>query len=197
MASLAQGVHGVFRAGLEERPRSPAAALPSLQGTRSVSSAARIRPGRRGKIMKARSWIAVLAFAAAALPNVFAAEDGFVIKKPEDIVFSPNPNGEGPEFATIYGDPTKEGFYIIRARFKPGVMSRPHRHPHERFVTVIKGTWWAGTGSVFDPSKTTPLPAGSYMLHPAGAAHYDGAKDEEVIVEIKGMGPAPSIPVKP
>jgi len=32
------------------------------------------------------------------------------------------------------------------------------------------------------------------MLHPAGEIHYDGAKDVEVIVEIKGMGPAPSIP---
>jgi hypothetical protein len=32
------------------------------------------------------------------------------------------------------------------------------------------------------------------MLHPAGEVHFDGAKDVEAIVEIKGMGPAPSIP---
>jgi quercetin dioxygenase-like cupin family protein len=144
--------------------------------------------------IRSRYSLALLAFALAALPNVFA-EDGFVIKKPEDIVFSPNPSGEGPDIATIYGDPAQDGFYIIRARFKPGVMSRPHMHPHDRFVTVIKGTWWAGTGPNFDPNKTTPLKAGSYMMHPAGAPHFDGAKDEEVIVEIKGRGPAPTIPV--
>ena len=27
------------------------------------------------------------------------------------------------------------------------------------------------------------------MFHPAGFHHYDGAKDEEVIVQIMGMGP--------
>jgi len=41
---------------------------------------------------------------------------------------------------------------------------------------------------------TTPLGPGSYMLHPAGEPHFDGAKDVEAIVEIKGMGPAPSVP---
>jgi len=33
------------------------------------------------------------------------------------------------------------------------------------------------------------------MMHPKGEAHYDGAKDAEVIVEIKGFGPAPTVPV--
>jgi hypothetical protein len=32
------------------------------------------------------------------------------------------------------------------------------------------------------------------MLHPAGEVHYDGAKDVEAIVEIKGIGPAPTVP---
>ncbi len=38
-----------------------------------------------------------------------------------------------------------------------------------------------------------PLQAGSYMMHPARAVHCDGSKDGEVIVEIKGIGPAPTI----
>ena len=59
---------------------------------------------------------------------------------------------------------------------------------------MISGTWWAGKGATFDPNNTTPLGPGSYMLHPAGEVHFDGAKDVEAIVEIKGMGPAPSIP---
>lgn len=129
-----------------------------------------------------------------ALPSVFAAD--FRIVTPAEIDYRPNPAGSGPDIAVIYGDPQKPEFYIIRARFKPGVMSQPHTHPTDRHVTVISGTWYAGTGSTFDPSKTRPLTAGSYMLHPANEPHFDGAKDVEAIVEIKGIGPAPNIPVK-
>jgi hypothetical protein len=58
---------------------------------------------------------------------------------------------------------------------------------------VISGTWWTGTDDSFDRDKAVPLRPGSYMMHPAGAVHYDGSNDEEVIVEIKGIGPAPTI----
>ena len=58
-------------------------------------------------------------------------------------------------------------------------MSRPHFHPNDRFFVVISGTWWMGTGEKFDPDATVPAPAGSYKVHYAGTAHYDGAKDEE------------------
>ena len=90
----------------------------------------------------------------------------------------------------VAGDPEKSGIYVIRRRFKPGEMSRPHVHNQDRFVTVIKGTWWTGEGDVFDPGKTIAVKAGGFMLHPKGLHHYDGAKDEEVIVQIIGMGPA-------
>jgi quercetin dioxygenase-like cupin family protein len=149
--------------------------------------------------MKRYRWMPLVGTAAvgafaSGVPSGFAAEDanGFVTLQPNEIVWQDN--AEGPDFAVIYGDPQKEGFYLIRARFAPGVMSRPHYHPADRHVTVISGTWWAGTGAEFDPSKTVPLAAGSYMKHPAGEVHFDGAKDVEAIVEIKGMGPAPSIP---
>ena len=36
---------------------------------------------------------------------------------------------------------------------------------------------------------TVPLQAGSFMIHPAGAIPYDGSRDGEVIVEIRGIGP--------
>ena len=85
-------------------------------------------------------------------------------------------------------------FSLITISGRPGVMSRPHYHPTDRHVTVISGTWWAGKGPKFDPDSTTPLGPGSYMLHPAGEIHYDGAKDVEAIVEIKGIGPAPTVP---
>jgi quercetin dioxygenase-like cupin family protein len=89
----------------------------------------------------------------------------------------------------VFGDPSKPGMYVYRNRFAPGRTSRPHFHDQDRYVTVIKGTWWTGEGDVFQPDKMVPIKAGGFMFHPAGYHHYDGAKDEEVIVQIMGMGP--------
>jgi len=138
----------------------------------------------------------LLCLLALMLPLAHAAvdADGFVRIKPNEIVFSPGEDG-GPSFAVLAGDPTKAGFYLLRAKFAPGVMSSPHYHPSDRHVTVISGTWYTGTGPEFDRDDMIALGPGSYMMHPAGAVHYDGAKDEEVIVEIKGIGPAPTIRV--
>jgi quercetin dioxygenase-like cupin family protein len=135
------------------------------------------------------AWLAL-----AALPLAYAAvdEQGFMRLTPTEIEWADS-GTPGIAFATIAGDPAEEGFYIIRARFSPGVMSSPHYHPSDRHVTVISGTWWTGTDDSFDRDKAVPLSPGSYMLHPAGAVHYDGSKDGEVVVEIKGIGPAPTI----
>lgn len=118
-------------------------------------------------------------------------DNGFVRLTPDDLVWQVL--APGLSVAIVEGDPQKEGFYIIRARFAPGVFSAPHYHPNDRFITVIQGTWWTGIGPVFDKEGSVPLGPGSYMRHPAKAAHYDGSMDEEVIVEIKGMGPAPLV----
>jgi hypothetical protein len=40
------------------------------------------------------------------------------------------------------------------------------------------------------------MPAGSYVKHPSGAPHWDGAKDEEVVLQIVGEGPVTTDLVK-
>jgi quercetin dioxygenase-like cupin family protein len=72
-----------------------------------------------------------------------------------------------------------------------------HFHAEDRHVTVLKGTWYTGTGEVFDPAKTVALKPGDYMMHPAKAVHWDGAKDEEVVLQIMGAGPGDTVLVKP
>jgi len=121
---------------------------------------------------------------------------GFVRITPEQVEWK-SPFGVGPATAVIEGDPSKPGIYVVRVRFPPGTFSRPHYHPDERHVVVLKGTWYTGTGETFDPDKAIPLKPGSYMMHPAGAVHWDGAKDEEVILQITGYGPSDTIPIKP
>src|SRR5689334_21497964 len=100
--------------------------------------------------MKRYRWTSLLGPAlisawAASVPSSFVAvyEKGFLIVMPNEIKYQKNPTGRGPDIAVIAGDPMKEGeFYIILARFAPGVMSMPHSHPTARHVTVISGMWW-------------------------------------------------------
>jgi hypothetical protein len=94
--------------------------------------------------------------------------------------------------AVLKGDPSKPGLYIILVRWKAHRMSHPHFHPNDRYVTVISGTWWVGTGTKFDPNSTVPLPAGTYVTHYGKQVHYDGAKDEDVVLQIVGEGPSTS-----
>ena len=107
------------------------------------------------------------------------------------------PGLPGVKFVVLAGNPREAGVYVIRAKFAPHTMSQPHWHPEARYVTVVKGTWWAGTGDKFDPDSTTPVPAGGFAIHMPGKVHYDGAKDEEVIVQIIGIGPSGTNVVTP
>jgi hypothetical protein len=97
-----------------------------------------------------------------------------------------NPNGNTP----IFGLNTQDGFYVYRNHFDGHHTSKPHYHDKDRWVTVIKGTWWTAEGNVFDPSKMVAIKEGGFMFHPANMAHYDGSCDDEgVIVQIMGHGP--------
>jgi quercetin dioxygenase-like cupin family protein len=98
--------------------------------------------------------------------------------------------GSGAMNAVLMGDPSKPGPYIVMVKWLPGHFSRPHFHPNDRFITVLKGTWWVGTGTKFDVSQTVPMPAGSFVTHFGKQIHWDGAKDEEAVLLITGEGPA-------
>jgi len=111
------------------------------------------------------------------------------VTKPEDIKWVRNAAGT-QEQAILFGDPTKEGPYVVRLRWLPGNMSRPHMHPNDRFILVISGTWWLGSGPNYEPDKTVPTTAGTYVFHKGGELHYDGAKTEPAVIQIWGMGPA-------
>jgi hypothetical protein len=116
-------------------------------------------------------------------------------QKPGDIKFVRNAAGT-QETAVLFGDPEKPGPYVIRLRWLPGNMSRPHFHPNDRFFVVVSGTWWLGTGEKYDPNSTVPVPAGTYVFHRGKEIHYDGAKDEPTVIQVWGMGPATSTPAE-
>lgn len=115
-------------------------------------------------------------------------------KLPDQITWTDEPIGA--KIAVLRGDPSKPGPYIVLVRWPAHRMSRPHWHPNDRYITVISGTWWVGTGTKFDPEATTPLPAGSFVTHFGKQVHYDGAKDGDTVLQIVGEGPATITPAE-
>lgn len=101
------------------------------------------------------------------------------------------------EQAVLFGDPAKPGPYVLRLEWLPNNMSRPHSHSYDRYFAVISGTWWMGTGDKFEPENTVPVPAGTYVVHYGSKVHYDGAKNEEVVIQVWGMGPVSGVPPPP
>jgi quercetin dioxygenase-like cupin family protein len=116
------------------------------------------------------------------------------IKLPDQIKWVSNPSGS--ETAVLVGDPSKPGLYVVLTKWKAHHNSKPHSHPNDRFITVLSGTWWVGTGSDYDPDHLKPVPAGSFVTHYGNEIHYDGAKDEDTILQIVGIGPATSTPAQ-
>jgi hypothetical protein len=113
---------------------------------------------------------------------------------PSQIKWVTSPSGSSQ--AVLAGDPAKPGLYVVLTKWSPHHMSRPHFHPNDRFITVISGTWWVGTGNKYDPDSTVAMPAGTFVTHFGKQVHYDGAKDEEAVLEIVGEGPATSTPAE-
>jgi quercetin dioxygenase-like cupin family protein len=95
----------------------------------------------------------------------------------------------GTNQVVLAGDPTKTGLYVTLNRFKPGNFSKPHFHPNDRFITVVKGTWWVATGNKVDKENMVPMPTGSFVTHFGKQVHWDGARNEEAWVLVVGEGP--------
>lgn len=115
-------------------------------------------------------------------------------KLPKDIKWVEGQGGAAQ--AVLVGDPSKPGLYIVFTKWHPHHMSHPHFHPNDRYITVLSGTWWVGTGTKYDPDSTVPMPTGSFVTHYGKQIHYDGAKDEEAVLEILGEGPATATPAE-
>lgn len=128
-----------------------------------------------------------------AAPAVELNSAAVTYKLPDQIPWGPV-NAAGAQQAVVLGDPTKPGFYMVYNKWTKGNhFSRPHSHPNDRFIVVLQGTWWVGSGPKFDPANgTVPMPAGSFVTHYAKQVHWDGAKDEDTVLLIMGEGPATS-----
>jgi hypothetical protein len=117
------------------------------------------------------------------------------LKTPDQIEWK---NNAGNRTANLAGDPSKPGLYAQMLTWLKGDhFSRPHSHPNDRFIFVLSGAWWAGTGTTFDPANLAiPLKAGTFATHFGKQVHWDGARDEDAALLIIGEGPATNTPAE-
>jgi len=90
----------------------------------------------------------------------------------------------------LFGNPAKQGMYVILLKVAPNTKIAAHLHPDQRVATVLSGTWNFGYGDKFDEAKLKKLPAGSTYSEVAGQNHFAMTGKEPVIVEITGFGPS-------
>jgi hypothetical protein len=181
-----------LRLALRERERlawldNQMSLRPQLKLTDPVAEKTMTIPTRLWRyLMIPMSLAAMLSISSAAELNPAAV----IYKLPDQIPWGPV-NAAGAQSAVVVGDPSKPGFYMVYNKWTKGNhFSRPHFHPNDRYIVVLQGTWWVGSGPKFDPANTTPMPAGSFVTHFGKQVHWDGAKDEDAVLLIMGEGPA-------
>lgn len=94
----------------------------------------------------------------------------------------------GARSVVLYGDPAKEGLFVLRLKLPKGYRIPPHTHPKPEIVTVVSGAFHVGMGASADARKAQRLPAGSFFAFDPGMTHYAHVQDETV-VQLSSTGP--------
>ena len=121
---------------------------------------------------------AVVLLAAAQLVAADRAADW----DPDGIVWQ-RVNPDGTKFALLEGTRDTPGVAFSYAFFIPaGVWDAPHSHAATARVFVARGSLRLGYGDALDKGAAKAFPAGSYLVVPAGAHHFDGSPVDTLII---------------
>jgi hypothetical protein len=99
--------------------------------------------------------IAAVAVAGVAFTTPADTMEGHTSLSPQDIKWGPAPAmlPPGAEAAVLFGDPSKEGLFVLRLKFPKGYRVPPHTHPVDEVLTVISGTFSIGMGKSADQRR--------------------------------------------
>lgn len=137
------------------------------------------------------------AIAATFIANGANAEDAREIRMPPGAFDFNKAEGAGAgtsgvtgiQTIVLKGDPTKHGLYTILLRVPAHTKIAAHHHPDDRIATVVSGTWYFGYGAKFDEARLRALPPGSFYTEPPNDNHFAETRDDDVLVQISGLGP--------
>lgn len=92
-------------------------------------------------------------------------------------------NPDGTKFALLEGTRDTAGVAFSYAFFIPaGVWDAAHSHMATARVFVARGTLRLGYGNRLAKDRAVAYPAGSYLVVPAGARHFDGSDVDTIII---------------
>jgi quercetin dioxygenase-like cupin family protein len=95
---------------------------------------------------------------------------------------------KGAQVSVLYGDPAKEGIFVMRLKFPANYKIPPHTHPVDEVVTVVDGEFNIGMGSQFDAAKMNAITAGGLIAMAPGTQHY-AQVNKETVVQLSSRGP--------
>ena len=81
----------------------------------------------------------------------------------DDLPWIPSPRMEGVEFKVVTAK-VKEGLWILRNRFAPGIELRTHKHTGQVHAFTLSGAWGYRESEYLNR-------AGSFLFEPAGSIH--------------------------
>jgi quercetin dioxygenase-like cupin family protein len=95
----------------------------------------------------------------------------------------------GAQMAVVSGDPTKDGDFVIRAKFPANYTVPPHSHPGDETVRVLSaGSMTYGMGDKVDPGSSGSLAKGFHVTMQAGMNHWVTTTDP-LEIQVSGKGP--------
>jgi quercetin dioxygenase-like cupin family protein len=131
--------------------------------------------------------------------NILADEVTDKVMHPaEKIIYKPlgaDPNG--PKGVVLFGDPTKDGPYVMRVKYPANMIVPPHTHGDKvKVVALLEGVIYLGYSETVDMAKATKLTVGSIWTEPKGVAHFGKMGPDGATLEVHGVGPASMLPIK-
>lgn len=136
--------------------------------------------------MKALLTLTVLALS---LSPAFAQQPQHTMVNVNDVTWKEAPPVlAGAHISVLYGDPAKEGMFVMRVKFPANYKVPPHTHPVDEIVTVISGEFNIGMGKEFKEADLNGYKAGGLIAMPPGMPHFVLTREESVI-QISTRGP--------
>jgi quercetin dioxygenase-like cupin family protein len=123
-------------------------------------------------------------------PALAQQQHQHVMVNPGDIAWKDGPPSlpKGSQMSVLYGDPAKDGVFVMRLKFPANYKIPPHTHPVDEVVTVVSGEFKLGMGSTVDQGSMKPIMAGGVIAMAPGTQHF-AQTDQETVVQLSTRGP--------
>lgn len=120
----------------------------------------------------------------------WAEEAALITATPGELEWTAAPSvGPGAMIAVIEGDLKTAEPFTFRLKVPANSNIGVHTHPVTERVTVISGTFYFASGDKFDAAQAKAYQPGDTLIIPAGMPMFAATKDQEVVVQLHGVGP--------